>query len=78
MFVKKDVFGADGLSMDGKEMIFWNAKLGKKNVAQGIKEFQAFPYPLDIIRWVVIWEPRAREPEIVNVGEIEKEVEDGS
>lgn len=68
IFIKRDVFGADGLSMKrGETLIFWNSKLGKKNIAQGIKEFAQYPYPGTVKRWIIVWEVRAREPEIVEV-----------
>lgn len=67
IFVKKDVFAADGLAMNGQEMIFWNSKLGMKNVAEGLKKFNQHPYPPGTHRWLVLWQPRAREPEIVPV-----------
>lgn len=67
IFTKLDIFGADGLAMNGKEMIFWQCKLNKKNVAAGIKEFAKYPYPPNAERWVIVWQPRAREPEIIEV-----------
>jgi len=70
-FIKRDVFAADGLAMNGDEMIFWNSKLGKKNIAQGLKEFAKHPYPAGIKRWVIVWEPRVAEPEIIEVEDVE-------
>ena len=68
IFIKKDVAGADGMAMNGKEMIFWQSKLGNKNVAKAIKEFKSYPYPPSVGRWIIVWTPRGREPyiEIVN------------
>jgi hypothetical protein len=67
IFIKRDVFGSDGLAMNSEEIIFWNSKFGKLNIAKGIKEFHEHPYPTIVKRWVVVWEFRAREPEIVEV-----------
>ncbi len=72
IFIKRDVFGADGLAMNTEKMIFWQCKLNKKNIAEAIKEFNKFPYPKAcpqkcIERWIVVWTPRAREPEIIEV-----------
>lgn len=73
MFSKSDVFGADILAMDGKQMIFANSKVGRKNIAQGIKEFMKHPYPPGVIRWVLVWEKGASEPEIVDLREVQDE-----
>lgn len=67
IFQKKDVFGADGLAMNKEEIIFWNAKFGKKNIASGIKEFKKFEFPSFVKLWLIVWEYRKREPEIVEV-----------
>jgi len=67
IFIKRDLFGADGLSMNGKEMIFWQAKLNSDNIAKAVKEFNQFPYPSFVQRWIVVWTPKAREPQIVEV-----------
>ena len=70
-FKKQDVFGADGISMNEQEIIFWNSKFGKSNIAEGLKEFAKYPFPNFVKRWLVVWEARVREPEIVEFIEIE-------
>lgn len=67
IFVKRDIAGADGFAMNEKEIIFWQAKLNKENIAKAIKDFNKYPYPDCVQRWVVVWTPRAREPQIVEV-----------
>lgn len=67
IYIKRDIFGADGLAMNQDDIIFWNSKLGRKNIAQGLKEFAKFPYPTVVRRWVIVWEYRAREPEVIEV-----------
>ena len=67
IFIKRDLAGADGFAMDGKEIIFWQAKLNKAHIAEAIKEFHKFPYPPSVIKWIIVWEKRAREPQIVEV-----------
>jgi len=69
IFVKQDLAGADLLAMNGEELIFANSKLGRKNIAEGLKEFAKFPYPPFVKRWLVVWEVRAREPEIIEYEE---------
>lgn len=69
IYIKKDIWGADGIAMNNKEIIFWNSKKGKTNISKGIKEFQKYPYPSHIKRWLIIWEERIREPEIIEISE---------
>ncbi len=70
---KKDTFGADGVSMNGQEIIFWNSKATlnlarEKNgiISKAEAEFKVYKYPLVVKRWVVIWEPRVKNPLIVD------------
>lgn len=67
IFVKKDIWGSDGMAMNGEEMIFWNSKYRKANVAKGLKEFSKYPFPSFVNLWLVIWEKGKREPEIIEV-----------
>jgi len=70
IYIKKDVFGADGISMNGKEIIFWNSKhtLGgdvrfEKHGAK--KEFAKYPFPPSVKLQAIIWQPRQKIPTIV-------------
>ena len=68
---KIDVFGADGISMNGKEIIFWNSKhtLGgdiRFEKHSGKKDFNKYPFPECVKRQLIIWEPR-KKPTIINV-----------
>lgn len=65
--IARDVAGADGIAMNLDQMIFWQCKLNKSNVAAAVKEFNKYPYPSSVDRWIIIWVPRAREPEVVPV-----------
>ena len=67
IFIKRDLAGADGFAMDGKDIIFWQTKLNRKNVAEAVKEFKKYPYPACVQRWIVVWTPRDREPYIEEV-----------
>jgi hypothetical protein len=73
LFSKKDLFGADGISMNGEEIVFWNSKLNKSNVAAGIKEMLKYPFPKSVERWIIVWQVRAKNPTIVNVGDAVEE-----
>ena len=67
VYIKKDLWGADGCSMNGKEIIFWNSKFGRLHINDGIEEFKKYPYPPQVQRWLVVWEKGVKEPEIINV-----------
>lgn len=72
IYVKKDVFGADGISMNGEEIIFWNSKhvTGKNTISNekwsGEKEFNKFPFPKCVKRELVIWELR-KKPTVITM-----------
>lgn len=73
IFIKKDVFAADGLAMNHEEIIFWNSKFNKSHIAQGIKDFLKYPYPKkckNIKKWLVVWEYRAQHPIIIDVDDV--------
>lgn len=70
IWTKKDVFGSDMIAMNGKEIIFVNAKTtntgDKRHVKHsGKKEFSQFPFPQCVKRQLYIWEPR-KEPVIID------------
>jgi len=67
IFIKRDLFGADGLAMNDKQIIFWQCKLNEKNISSAIKEFKKFPFPIFVDRWIVVWKPRVRQPEIIEI-----------
>jgi hypothetical protein len=67
--VRRDTFGADGLSIKPDSIVFWNSVLGKKNVSAHVREFQRWPYPKSVTLYVVVWEKGARVPELVNARE---------
>lgn len=71
IYVKKDVFGADGIAMNGEEIIFWNAKSTiAGRVAQeksgGKKDFAKYPFPKCVKLQLVIWEPR-KKPLVIDI-----------
>lgn len=72
IWTKKDVFGSDMIAMNGKEIIFANAKAtDDKNVgiswhkSTGKSEFSKYPFPPCVKRQLYIWEPR-KQPIIID------------
>lgn len=73
IWTKKDVCGADGIAMNGSEIIFWNAKSTTKEREQGVNkhkwqgrsEFKKYPFPLSVKLHLYIWLPR-EQPIIVD------------
>ncbi len=67
IFIKRDTAGADGFAMNEDRIIFWQCKLNHGHIADAVKVFNQFPFPKCVERWIVVWVPRAREPEIIEV-----------
>jgi len=73
IWTKKDVFGADGIAMNGEDIIFWNAKATTPNRIQGVNkhksegklEFAKYPFPKCVKLHLYIWEPR-KQPIIID------------
>ena len=72
IYVKKDVYGSDGISMNGTETIFWNSKhfttkeSYNEQVRKGKKEFAKFPFPKFIKRQLIIWQLKVKNPIIID------------
>ena len=66
-YVAHDIWGADIAAMNGEELIFVQVKANAGDVAKGMKELAAHPYPPCVSLWVVHWPHRAREPQITEV-----------
>ena len=73
IYKKRDILGSDGISMKDQEFIFWNSKVtdqGQKGITdmtkKGEDEFSKYPFPDFIKRQLIIWEPRAKNPLIIN------------
>jgi len=74
IYVKKDVFGSDGIAMNGKEIIFWNSKATTEDREDGVskmksetkKEFEKYPFPPVVKRQAIIWLPR-KKPIIISL-----------
>ena len=73
IWMKKDVFGSDGIAMNGIDIIFWNAKATTEDVTQGINkhksagkmEFSKYPFPPCVKRQLYIWQPR-KQPIVID------------
>lgn len=66
-FIRKDIFGADLIAMDGKEIWFVNSVFGMGNIAAHRKGFAQYPFPPHVKRIVVQWPvKRVRIPKIHN------------
>ena len=65
IFLKKDLWGADLIAKNNKEMIFIQCKTNKVDISKGIKELNKTIWPSFVKKYVVIWKERAREPDII-------------
>lgn len=70
---KSDLFGSDGIAMNKDEIIFWNSKatvgdaVAKSKIQHGIDEFNKFPFPKFVKRQLIVWVPKVRQPEVINI-----------
>lgn len=75
-YIKQDLFGSDMLAIKEDQIIFvqskYNEKSKSKNVASAIKEFKKHKFPEFTDQWIVVWTLRVREPDIIDVGEVEE------
>ena len=73
IYVKRDLFASDILAMNGEDIIFVQVKSGKEgtgiNLKKAYQEFEKYPFPKYVKRWIVIWRERQREPEIIEVNQ---------
>lgn len=60
--VHKDLFGSDLLAMNGKDVVFIQCKTHISDMSKAVKEFQKYPFPDYIKKWIVRWELRKKEP----------------
>ena len=67
VYVKRDQFGADLLLMNAERVVFVQVKLGRNNIAAARHEFSRFIFPPTVEQWIVVWEPRAKMPEVIYV-----------
>ena len=76
IWVTRDLLASDGIAMskEKNQFIFWNSKFAINDAGQsdrkwsGKKDFNKFPFPDCVERWVVIWRHRISTPTIVKVG----------
>jgi len=67
IYIKRDILGADGLAVNDNEFILWNSISNRGDIAKHIKTFKQYPCPDFIKRYVILWTPRCREPELIEV-----------
>lgn len=68
---KIDIFGSDGIAMNGEEIIFWNSKHSTTTkesmdriINYGKADFEKYPFPDYVKKQIVMWQPR-KKPEII-------------
>lgn len=65
--VKRDQFASDLLAVNATEVVFAQVKGGRSRrdqLAAARRAFAAFVFPPGTAQWIVMWKPRARQPEI--------------
>ena len=68
LFCKKDLWGGDLIARNKEEFIWIQVKSNRCDIARGLKQLtEDNEWPEVVKRWVIYWEPRQKEPEIVEV-----------
>ncbi len=62
---KRDIFASDLLAMNENDIIFVQVKLGRKNIASGIKAFQDISFPPHVKKQIFVWEQGRGMPEVI-------------
>ena len=65
IFIKRDVWGADMVAVKNDEELWIQSKTNPVDINKGLMEFKKYPMPARVKQVVVIWQPRAKEPEII-------------
>ena len=65
--VKRDLLESDGLATNESDFILWNVT-DRAHAAAHVKRYAELRLPPFIRCWVIVWEPRSKEPEIIEVG----------
>lgn len=68
LFIKRDIWGCDLIAKNDSEIIFIQCKTNRADISKGMKELNKTPWPSHVKRWVVLWTPREKEPEIIEAG----------
>lgn len=70
-YKKSDLFSSDGISMNGNNIVFWNAKstedISKRRnevLKEAVASFRTHAFPMSVRKYVVIWAVGSRQPEI--------------
>lgn len=75
IMIKQDQFASDLLAVNKDDIIFvqvkFNRKVATMNVSTAIKEFKKFQFPKWSKQWVMVWQYRKREPEIIEVDKVD-------
>jgi len=69
-YVRRDILGADLLAYNKEQLILIQVKLNHKHDAEAIREFMKYDLPDFVERIVVVWVPRAKEPDIIYISDI--------
>ena len=78
LFAKADLWGADLVARNKEDFIWIQVKSNRCDTATGIKQLSIDNlWPSFVKRWVMLWEPRMREPEIIEF-EVDKDYDEES
>lgn len=65
--IKKDLFYSDLIAIRSDVILFVQAKVNKRNLSLAKANFKRLAMPQNCEKWIVVWIPRKREPEIIKI-----------
>lgn len=65
--MKKDLFYSDLIAVRSDLILFVQVKVNKKNLSLSKALLRALEVPNNCCKWIVIWIPRKKEPEIMTI-----------
>lgn len=65
--IKKDLFHSDIIAVRKDLILFVQVKVNKKNISPAKALFNKLLVPENCEKWIVVWIPRKKEPEIIKI-----------
>lgn len=65
--IKKDIFYCDLIAIRSDLILFVQVKVNKSNISPAKALLGRLAVPQNAEKWIVVWIPRKREPEIIKI-----------
>ena len=65
--IKKDLFYSDLIALRSDLLLFVQVKVNKSNISPAKALLGRLAVPKSCEKWIVVWIPRKREPEVIKI-----------